>query len=204
MKHLLTLVMGALLLLTTSAASLPQAYNVGDYVADFKLRNVDGKEVSLVDYADAKGLIVVFTCNTCPYAKLYEDRIIALHKQFAPKGYPVVAINPNDPEQQAGDSYKEMQKRAREKAYDFAYLQDASGAVAKTFGATRTPQLYILNKEPKGYKVEYIGAIDNNHKDADAADQKYAEEAIGQLLGGKKPKTTTTKAVGCTIKWKEA
>ena len=203
MKHLFTLVFGALLLLTTSAMMQP-GYNVGDYVADFKLRNVDGKEVSLASYADAKGVIVVFTCNTCPYAKLYEDRIIALHKQFAPKGYPVVAINPNDPAQQPGDSFAEMQKRSKEKEYGFAYLQDDNGAVAKAFGATRTPQTYVLSKEPKGYKVEYIGALDNNHKDAAAADQKYVEEAISQLIGGKKPKTTSTKAIGCTIKWKEA
>jgi glutathione peroxidase-family protein len=203
MKNVFLLVLGALFVLV-SAATLPQGYEVGDYVADFKLRNVDGKEVSLANYANAKGLIVVFTCNTCPYAKLYEDRIIALNKQFAPKGYPVVAINPNDPSQQAGDSYQEMQKRAQEKSYGFPYLQDNTGAVAKAFGATRTPHIYILNKEAKGFKVEYVGAIDNNHKDATAADQKYVEEAIGQLMSGKKPKTTSTKAIGCTIKWKEA
>lgn len=203
MKHLLSLVLGAFLVLACAFNS-PQGYNVGDYVADFTLRNVDGKDVSLANYADAKGLIVIFTCNTCPYAKLYEDRIIALNKQFAPKGYPVVAINPNDPSQQPGDSMQEMQKRAKEKDYGFAYLQDDTGAVAKVFGATRTPHLYLLNKEGKGFKVEYTGAIDNNHKDATAADQKYVEEAIQQLLGGKKPKTTTTKAIGCTIKWKQA
>ncbi|AHM61223.1 alkyl hydroperoxide reductase [Flammeovirgaceae bacterium 311] len=204
MKNVYLLVLGALIVLVSAAAIQPQSYEVGDYVADFKLRNVDGKEVSLANYANSKGLIVVFTCNTCPYAKLYEDRIIALNKQFAPKGYPVVAINPNDPSQQAGDSYQEMQKRSKEKAYDFPYLQDNTGAVAKAFGATRTPHIYILNKEAKGFKVEYIGAIDNNHKDAAAADQKYVEEAIGQLMSGKKPKTTSTKAIGCTIKWKEA
>ncbi|WP_225000258.1 thioredoxin family protein [Cesiribacter sp. SM1] len=203
MKNVFLLVLGALFVLA-SAATLPQGYEVGDYVADFKLRNVDGKEVSLANYANAKGLIVVFTCNTCPYAKLYEDRIIALNKQFAPKGYPVVAINPNDPSQQAGDSYQEMQKRAQEKSYGFPYLQDDTGSVAKAFGATRTPHIYILNKEAKGFKVEYVGAIDNNHKDAAAADQKYVEEAVGQLMSGKKPKTTSTKAIGCTIKWKEA
>lgn len=202
-QYLTTLLLGALLFVA-SAASLPQGYNIGDYVADFKLSNVDGKEVSLASYPDAKGIIVVFTCNTCPYAKLYEDRIIALHNQFAPKGYPVIAINPNDPAQQPEDSMEAMKQRAQEKSYGFPYLQDDTGKVAKAFGATRTPHLYILNKETKGYKVEYIGAIDNNHKDATAADQKYVEEAIQQLLSGKKPKTTTTKAIGCTIKWKEA
>ena len=190
--------------MVASAFDFATGYNVGDYVADFKLRNVDGKEVSLANYTNAKGVILVFTCNTCPYAKLYEDRIIELHQQFASKGYPVVAINPNDPAQQSGDSMQEMQKRAKEKDYGFAYLQDDSGAVAKAFGATRTPQLYLLNKEAKGYKVEYIGAIDNNHKDASAANEKYVEDAIQQLMHGKKPKTTTTKAIGCTIKWKQS
>jgi peroxiredoxin len=203
MKHLLTFLMGALMLIGTAAAP-PSGYNVGDYVSDFKLRNIDGKDVSLASYTKAKGFIVVFTCNTCPYSKLYEDRIIALNKEYEPKGYPVIAINPNDPDQQAGDSYEEMQKRAKEKGFNFPYLQDASGSVAKAFGASRTPHVYILNKEAKGYKVEYIGAIDNNHKDASAADQKYVEEAVTQLMSGKKPKSTTTKAIGCTIKWKQA
>lgn len=203
MKHLLMMMMGALMLMSTAAAP-PTGYNVGDYVSDFKLRNVDGKEVSLANYASSKGVIVVFTCNTCPYSKLYEDRIIALNKQFAPKGYPVVAINPNDPGQQPGDSFEEMKKRAEEKNFGFPYLQDPTGTVARAFGASRTPHVFVLNKEAKGFKVEYIGAIDNNHKDAAAADQKYVEEAIGQLMSGKKPKATTTKAIGCTIKWKEA
>jgi peroxiredoxin len=203
MKHLLTLLMGVLMLIGTAAAP-PSGYNVGDYVSDFKLRNIDGKDVSLASYTKAKGFIIIFTCNTCPYSKLYEDRIIALNKEYEPKGYPVIAINPNDPDQQAGDSYEEMQKRAKEKGFNFPYLQDASGAVAKAFGASRTPHVYILNKEAKGYKVEYIGAIDNNHKDASAADQKYVEEAVTQLMSGKKPKSTTTKAIGCTIKWKQA
>jgi peroxiredoxin len=203
MKHLLTFLMGALMLIGTAAAP-PSGYNVGDYVSDFKLRNIDGKDVSLASYTKAKGFIIIFTCNTCPYSKLYEDRIIALNKEYEPKGYPVIAINPNDPDQQAGDSYEEMQKRAKEKGFNFPYLQDASGSVAKAFGASRTPHVYILNKEAKGYKVEYIGAIDNNHKDASAADQKYVEEAVTQLMSGKKPKSTTTKAIGCTIKWKQA
>lgn len=203
MKNILSLVLGAFMLLTL-AASAPLGYNVGDYAADFKLKNIDGREVSMASYPNAKGFIIAFTCNTCPYAKLYEDRIIALDKQFAPKGYPVIAINPNDPALQPDDSMEEMQKRAKEKGYAFPYLQDNTGSVAKAFGATRTPHIYILSKEPKGYKVEYVGAIDNNHKDASAADQKYAEEAINQLLSGKKPKTTTTKAIGCTIKQKGA
>lgn len=179
-------------------------YKVGDYATDFKLRNIDGQQVSLDQYKNAKGFIVVFTCNHCPYAKLYEDRLIDLHNKYADKGYPVVAINPNDAEQQPEDSFENMQKRAKEKKFPFPYLQDADQQITTTYGATRTPHVYLLNKDKKGYKVEYIGAVDNNHKDAAKADQKYVEDAINQLLAGKKPKTTASKAIGCTIKWKEA
>lgn len=180
-----------------------QGYKVGDYARDFSLRDVSGKSVSMAQYKDAKGFIVIFTCNSCPYAKMYEDRINALHQKYAAKGYPVIAINPNDEAQQPEDSYEQMQKRAKEKRYAFPYLHDESQEITAVYGATRTPQVYLLNKDRKGYRVEYIGAIDNNHKDAAKADQKYTEDAIEQLMAGKKPKTNFTKAIGCTIKWKE-
>ena len=181
-----------------------EGYKVGDYATDFSLKNIDGKNVSLAQYKNAKGFIVVFTCNHCPYAKLYEDRIIELNNKYADKGYPVVAINPNDASQQPEDSFENMQKRAKEKGFTFPYLQDENQQITATYGATRTPQVYLLNKDKKGYRVEYIGAIDNNHKDASKADQKYVEDAVNQLMTGKKPKTSSTKAIGCTIKWKEA
>src|ERR1700683_2264957 len=97
-------------------------YKVGDKAADFKLKNVDGKMVSMADYKDAKGFIVVFTCNHCPFAKAYEDRVIALNAKYASKGYPVIAINPNDPSQVEEDSYANMQARAKAKNYAFPYL----------------------------------------------------------------------------------
>lgn len=181
-----------------------EGYKPGDYATSFSLKNVDGKMVSPEQYKNAKGFIVVFTCNHCPYAKLYEDRIIELHNKYADKGYPVIAINPNDAKMQPEDSFENMQKRAKEKSFPFPYLHDDTQKVTTTYGATRTPHVYILNKDNKGLRVEYVGAIDNNHKDAAKADQKYVEDAIGQLLAGKKPKTTSTKAIGCSIKWKEA
>lgn len=205
MKTIRMFLMSLMAVVLFSAANGPgEGYKVGDYATDFSLQNIDGKKVSLAQYKDAKGFIVVFTCNHCPYAKMYEDRIIALHNTYASKGYPVIAINPNDADQQPEDSFENMQKRAKEKGFPFPYLQDSSQEITTAYGASRTPHVYLLNKDKKGYKIEYIGAIDNNHKDAAKADQKYVEVALQQMMAGKKPKTNATKAIGCTIKWKEA
>lgn len=176
-------------------------FNIGDKATDFKLKNVDGAMISMAHYKDAKGFIVVFTCNTCPFSKMYEKRIDQLNQKYQSKGYPVLAINSNDVTKQPGDSFDEMVKRAEEKEYSFPYLYDESQAVATAYGATRTPHVYVLTKS---LKVSYIGAIDNNHKDADAVTEKYVEDAVDNLLEGKAVKTTSTKAIGCTIKWKDA
>lgn len=181
-----------------------QGYDVGSLASNFELKNVDGSMVSMTSYKDAKGFIVVFTCNTCPYAKMYEQRIDDLNKMYATKGYPVLAINPNDKEKQPGDSFEEMVKRADEKNYSFPYLWDETQEVTKNYGATRTPHVYILNKEKGGNRVVYIGAIDNNAKDASSANVKYVENALENLLAGEKIQTSTTKAIGCGIKWKSS
>lgn len=185
-------------------ASEPIAgYGVGDYAEDFELPNIDGKSVSLKDYKDANGFIVVFTCNTCPYAKAYESRIIELDKKFAGQGFPVIAINPNDIGQQPGDSMDEMKKRASDKGYTFPYLRDDSQEVAKNFGAKKTPHVYVLNKEKAGqYKIEFIGAIDNSPNNPDDVTERYVEDAIDAIQNGTAPKVTEKRAIGCTIKWK--
>ncbi|AYA35998.1 thioredoxin family protein [Hymenobacter oligotrophus] len=180
-----------------------EGYKVGDKAMDFKLKNVDGKTVSLSSNAGAKGYIVVFTCNTCPYAQAYESRIMALHQKYASQGYPVVAINPNDPQIAPGDSFEKMQERATEKKYAFPYLFDETQSVARTFGATRTPHVYVLQRSGQDFKVAYIGAIDNNTEDGTAATERYVESAMTQLMAGKPVQTTSTKAIGCTIKWKK-
>ncbi|MBX7140717.1 MAG: thioredoxin family protein [Chitinophagales bacterium] len=180
----------------------PPAYKVGDSVKDFKLKNVDGKYVSLADNKDVKGYIVIFTCNHCPYAKAYEQRIMDLDKTFRPKGFPVVAISPNDPAAVPDDSYENMIKRSKEKGYTFPYLIDETQQVARDFGATRTPHVFVLNKTDKGYEVAYIGAIDDNTEDAGAVKNHYVEDAVNALLAGRKVPVTETKAIGCTIKWK--
>ena len=179
-------------------------YSVGDEARDFSLKNVDGKMVSLSDYEKASGFIVIFTCNTCPYSKLYEDRIIELDNSYASKGYPVIAINPNDPVRQPGDSFDEMKKRASEKDFPFPYIFDETQEIARAYGATRTPHVYILKKEGGKNIVKYIGAIDNNSSDASLADVKYVEDALDQVMSNKKVSTDFTKAIGCTIKWKQS
>ena len=175
-------------------------YQIGDVVSDFELKNVDGKMISLSDYNEAKGFIITFTCNTCPFAIAYEDRIIALDKKYASKGYPVIAINPNNPLVQPGDSFKAMQQRAKEKGFTFPYLVDEGQKVYPKYGATKTPHMYILQKTKKGNVVKYIGAIDDNHQDTSAVKTKYVENAVDALLKGEEIKQTETKAIGCSIK----
>ena len=185
-------------LFVSTAFTLSSGYNVGDKVKDFNLKNVDGKMVSLESYEDAKGYIVVFTCNSCPYSVAYEDRIIDLHKDLAPKGFPVIAINPNDVKKSPKDSYDLMIKRAKEKDFPFAYVYDESQEVTKEFGATNTPHVYVLDKD---MVVRYIGAIDNNTRSAADADKKYVREAVESIIKNEEISNNKTKAIGCTIKW---
>lgn len=179
-------------------------YEVGDMATDFKLKNIDGNMVSLADFKDAKGYIVIFTCNTCPYAVQYEDRIIALDKKYAKEGFPVVAIMPNDPEVQPGDNMKAMKARAASKGFTFPYLIDDGQKIYPQYGATKTPHVYLLEKTKKGNVVKYIGAIDDNYKDASAVNTKYVEEAVDALLAGKNIEETKTRAIGCSIKVKKS
>lgn len=179
-------------------------YKVGDVVGDFSLINVDKKNVSLTQFKEAKGFIVVFTCNTCPVAVKYEKRVEQLNKEFSSKGYPVVAISSNDVQAKPADSFEEMQKKAKQEKYSFPYLFDESQEVAKRFGATHTPHVYVVAKESGKMVVKYIGAIDNNADDAAGADKKYVADAVNSLLKGKTPEVTATKAIGCSIKWKKS
>ncbi|XOV92623.1 MAG: thioredoxin family protein [Bacteroidota bacterium] len=196
------LVVGAIFFTSANSENI-QGYQVGDYATDFNLKGVDGKMVSLSNYSTAKGFIVVFTCNTCPYAKEYEQRIINLDNTFRAKGFPVIAINPNDPSQSSGDSMEEMKSRATSQNYPFPYLRDDVQEVTTTYGASKTPHVFVLNKEAAGkFKVEYIGAIDDSPREAADASEKYVEDAVNTLLAGKKPMVKEKRAIGCSIKWK--
>lgn len=189
-----------LALLTLSAANAE--LKPGDKAVSFTLKNVDETMISLSDYSDQKGVILVFTCNPCPFAKAYEQRIIQLDQKYASQGYPVLAINPNDPGISPEDTFESMQVLAKEKEYPFPYLKDETQEIYKAYGATRTPHIFLLVNKGGKFKVAYIGAIDDNAMDASAVTQRYLESAIGALISGNSPNPSTTKAVGCTIKAK--
>lgn len=192
----------AILVVGQIASASDDGVSLGSVAPDFKLRNIDGKMVELADFKDQKGAIIVFTCNHCPYSIKYEDRIIALNTQFAPKGYPVIAINPNDPVKVPEDSFENMKVRAREKKFTFPYLVDESQEVAKAYGATRTPHVFVVSNTKEGWRVHYIGAIDDNASSADAVESFFVRDAVNSVLDGKVPTKSFTKAIGCTIKWK--
>lgn len=191
----------SLLLLSTPTDLVDgDGYKIGDVATDFSLLNVDGEMVSLADFEDAKGFILIFTCNTCPYSVAYEDRIIALDKAYKSKGYPVIAINPNDPAAIDGDELADMKVRATEKGFSFPYLQDVGQQVYPQYGATKTPHVFVLQKEVNNNIVRYIGAIDDSSRKPNKVKKRYVEQAVDALLAGKSPSTTTTKAIGCSIK----
>lgn len=198
------LFVGVILIFSSVLITNAQGYNIGDKAENFNLKNIDGKMVSLFDYDKAtKGVIVIFTCNHCPYAVAYEDRIIEIDNNYREKGFPVIAINPNDPVLQPNDSFDKMIARAKEKSFPFPYLFDEAQEVYKMYGAKRTPHVYLLNKEDGNFIVSYIGTIDDNYKDASQVQKKYLSDAINALLNGEKPNPDFTKAIGCTIKDKE-
>ncbi|MBP0903744.1 thioredoxin family protein [Mariniflexile gromovii] len=205
MNKTIKLISAAVIVLWLSAFTLTKTniidgYKIGDVAEDFSLKNIDGKMVSLADYKNAKGFIVTFTCNTCPYAVAYEDRIIALDKKYAAKGYPVIAIMPNNVSIKPDDNLDAMKKRATEKGFTFPYLIDKEQTVFPKFGATKTPHMFVLQKTKKGNVVKYIGAIDDNYKSAESVTTKYVEKAVDALLQGKEVEQTETKAIGCSIK----
>lgn len=177
-----------------------KGYTIGDEATDFKLKDVNGKMVSLSHYKDAKGFIVIFTCNTCPFAVASEQRIVDLDKEFKPKGYPVIAINPNNPKVQPDDTYELMQQKAKEAGFTFPYLYDESQSVYAKYGATKTPHVYLLQKQNGKNIVKYIGAIDDNVRNAAEVKERFLANAVNELLEGKEISVKETKAIGCSVK----
>ena len=184
----------------SSITTLGEGYKVGDLATDFSLKNIDNKMVSLSDFNEAKGFIVIFTCNTCPVSVANEDRILALDKKYKGLGYPVIAINPNNPAKQPGDSYELMKVRAKEKEFTFPYLFDDGQKIFPQYGASATPHVYILQKEKEGLRVKYIGGIDNSSRNPANVQTKYVEDAVDALLKGLPVPITFTRAIGCSIK----
>ena len=189
----------------TETEAAPMGIKVGDKAPAFNLKNIDGQMYSFENIKDAngntpKGFVVTFTCNTCPYAVAYEDRLIDLHNKLSPMGYPVVAIQPNDPELKAGDSFTAMQERAAEKGFPFLYLMDEGQEIYPQYGASRTPEIYLVDAD---LTLRYHGAIDDNAQDASAVTINYVEKAVEALENGQDPDPADVKAIGCTIKTKK-
>jgi peroxiredoxin len=165
----------------------------------FALRATDGTIVTPEQFAGAAVLGVIFWCNHCPYVKAWEDRIIALQRAYADRGVQFVLINSNDPIAYPDDSFEAMQRRAREKQYPFPYLVDETQEVARRYGATRTPEVFLFDRNRE---LRYHGAPDDNVEDPAAVRAHYLRDAIDALLAGRDPEPTETPPRGCTIKWR--
>lgn len=174
------------------------ALTIGEAAPDFRLPGVDGRDHGLADFADKAVLLVVFSCNHCPYVQAYEDRLIALQRECGARGAQIVAINSNDDTSHPDDGFEHMVRRAREKSFNFPYLRDASQDVARAYGATHTPQLFVFDQERR---LRYTGKIDDNWQHPEAVTRRYLRDAVEALLSGGEPAEPVTQAIGCTIKW---
>lgn len=179
-------------------AALP-VFADGIPAKDVKMKNVDGKEVTIADVAGKNGTLVIFSCNHCPFVKAWETRTTDIGNTYREKGVGVIQINANDPAVQAPDGYKEMQERAKERGFKFPYVVDASSDVARAFGASRTPEFFLYDKAGT---LVYHGAFDDNSKDASKAEHHYLKDALEALLAGKPVEVAETKAIGCSIKFR--
>ncbi len=173
---------------------------IGSKLPDFNLRGVDGKFYNPNSFADKKALVIIFSCNHCPYVQAYEDRIILIQKDYAEKGVAVVAINSNDDSQYEEDSFEEMIKRSEERNFNFPYLRDDDQSAAKAFDASHTPEIFLFNRERE---LAYHGKIDDNWREPEKVKSMYLRSALDELLAGEEISVPETFSIGCTIKWKK-
>lgn len=171
---------------------------IGQAAPDFELPGVDGKTYSLASFADAKVLIVVFSCNHCPFVVGSEDRMNALYADYRPKGVAMVAINSNETDNHPTDSFDHMVERAKAKGFEFAYVRDDSQAVAKAYGALRTPHFYVFDA---GRTLRYTGRMDDNPRQAGQETTRELRDALDAVLAGAEPPVAVTNPIGCNVKW---
>jgi peroxiredoxin len=167
-------------------------------IPDFTLKNVDGNMLSTADYSDAKGFIVIFTCNHCPFAKLYSKRMNDMHTKFSKQNVPLLAINSMDTLVYEDESYKMMQQKAKQEKFNFPYLYDPSQQVGKAFGADHTPMAYVIWKENNQWVIKYKGAIDDNGEHPKLA-KPFIDNALKELLSNQKVILPETTSFGCRI-----
>ena len=166
--------------------------------ADYLLNDISGNQITLNEIKGESGTLVIFSCNTCPWVIRWEDRYVKIANSYLKKGIGMIAINSNIARFNGDDSLYKMKKHAKEKKYNFPYAQDPKAKLAYAFGATKTPHVYLFNDKDN---LVYRGAIDDNARDADAVEEPFLSKAIDQLLAGQKIKKTTSKAIGCSIKF---
>ena len=171
----------------------------GDKAISFNLPGIDGANHALAEYSGKNAVAVIFSCNHCPYVRAWEDRMVQIQADYAPKGVQLVAINANDAVKYPEDSFEKMKERAKEKHFNFLYLRDEKQEVARAYGAERTPEVFLFDKAGT---LRYHGVIDDNYDNPATVKVKYLRDAMDAVLSGKQPATADTKPVGCTIKWK--
>jgi len=188
-----------------------ETLTIGSEAPEFdNLPAADGKKYSLGDFDDKKILVVVFSCNHCPYVQAYEERMMTFQRDYAGKGVQLVAINSNETKNYPEDNYEEMVKRAKKKGFNFPYLRDEDQATATAFGATHTPEFFVFSppaseaQEGRGEKrnLRYHGRFDDNHQNPAAVKVNYLRDAVDALLAGREVPQPETYSIGCTIKWK--
>ena len=173
---------------------------IGSSAPEFNLTNIDGKRYSLSSFDEKKALIIIFSCNHCPYVQAYEGRIKQIQEDYKDRGVTIVAINSNEDKGYPEDSFENMQKRAAEQKFNFLYLRDEDQSVARAYDATHTPEIFLFDKERK---LAFHGKIDDNWQEPDKAQNHYLKNAIDELLAGKEISVPETFTIGCTIKWKK-
>ena len=195
MKKFISLILiGCLTILSAKELDLGSILSLGD----IKMADISGKDVSLNDAKGKNGLLVIFSCNTCPWVIAWEDRYVELADTYKDKGVGIVAINSNEKQFDTVDSMEEMQAHAKEQGYNFYYTMDNGSKLASEFGATRTPHIYLFDKKDK---LVYRGAIDDNARKPDKVENTYLADAIDNMLAGSAIDPAATKALGCAIKF---
>jgi peroxiredoxin len=199
-----TIISCFLLLITTCEKAAGQIDSVQKEILDFRLTSTSGNEVSLSDYPDAVGFVIVFTSNNCPFAKLYPSRLNELNDIYKPKGIPLIAIRSTDVSLMPDDAFDKMIKLVKRERLNFPYLADDKQDVAKNFHAEKTPHAFVIWKVNDKWIIKYSGAIDDNGAEPAKVQHAYVKEALNELIAGKEVSNPITRSVGCTIKYKTA
>lgn len=173
---------------------------IGSAMPEFSnLPGVDGKKYSTTDFSNKKVLVIVFSCNHCPYVKAYEERMIVFQKLYADRGVQLVAINSNETVNYPEDNFDEMVKNAKKKNFNFIYLRDDDQSIADAFGATHTPEFFVFDEKRN---LRYHGKMDDNWQKPEIVKENYLQDAVEAIIGNREIKVRETYSIGCTIKWK--